>query len=175
MHGAHNIYRMDFNGLLERIDFINKAGIRNAAGEDVERLITIAMPVSQREKMVLGYLTTLCAEKNNPAECIITRSGIDYAGIELESGTLVIRGDAGDGAGTTMKGGKLIIDGNAGIDTGRSMSGGEIRAREIRGIGPTLGGRIYAQKVGSVAPGQRAKIFVAGKEYKTGILGRLGL
>ncbi|HIH44020.1 MAG TPA: hypothetical protein HA257_02740 [Candidatus Methanoperedenaceae archaeon] len=170
---------MDFEGLLERLDFISKAGIRSAAGDDVEGMIADAKPdakpSSQREKMVLGYLTTICAEKNDPAECVITRSGIDYAGIELERGTLVIRGDAGDRAGTTMKGGKLIIDGSAGVDTGRSMSGGEIHAKEIRGIGPTLGGRIYAEKAGSVAPGQKARIFIAGKPLKTGILGRLGL
>lgn len=170
---------MDFDAIIQKLDFPNKGNIKKyapASPEALKELINQADPNGdQIKKIVLGYLTTLCAEYLDPQPFILDRTGIDYVGIEIEKGTIIVKGSAGNNTGTTMKGGKIIVEGRAGINTGKSMRGGEIIASEIESIGNTLGGRINAEKVHGIAPKQGAEIYIDGKRYRPGFLKRFRL
>jgi hypothetical protein len=165
---------MDFEEIVSKLDFPSKENIKKyspTSPEALKELINQADPTGdQKKRIVLGYLTTLCAEYLDPQPFILERTGIDYVGIELEKGTIVVKGDAGNNTGTTMKGGKITIEGNTGINTGKSMMGGEIIASEIESIGNTFSGRINAKKVHDIAPKQGAEIYIEGKIYRPGFL-----
>ena len=121
--------------------------------------------------MVIGYLISLCAECMHPETYRLSRNNLDYIGFELEKGTIEV-GIAGNMLGSCMKGGKIIAQ-KAGEETGSSMTGGELIAGEIKSIGNTIGGKISAEKVGSISKAQGAEIFIGGVRFKRSLLERL--
>jgi len=55
-------------------------------------------------------------------------------GMRMESGIIIVKGNAGNTVGHEMRGGRIIIEGSVGVQPGFGMSGGEIH------IGGRLGG-----------------------------------
>ena len=121
--------------------------------------------------MVLGYLTSICAECIYPEKFHLSRNDLDYIGFELERGTIIVE-IAGNMLGTCMKGGIIKVK-KAGDETASSMNGGEIMADEIKSIGNTLKGKIVARQVGKISKNQGAQIFINGIKFKRSFLDRL--
>lgn len=121
--------------------------------------------------MVLGYLTSICAECMYPRIFHLSRNDLDYIGFELEKGTIIVE-IAGNMLGTCMKGGKIEVK-KAGDETGSSMNGGEIIADQIKSIGNTIKGKIVTRQVGKVSKNQGAQIFINGVKFKRSFLDRL--
>jgi glutamate synthase domain-containing protein 3 len=167
-----------FEDVLQKIEFIGKKEVSDCAPEDTKALLEIIHTARPRdewaEQMVLGYLTTLCAERMHP-EPLVLEEKIDFVGVELEKGHIIIKGDAGRGVGTTMRGGRITIEGSAGADTGKSMTGGEIEAERIESLGNTLGGVIRAKEIGKMDKNQGAEIYIEGKKYRKGFFSRFRL
>lgn len=165
-----------FDEILRELESVGKKELRACAPENTQELLEIiksATPGDEiTQKMALGYLTSICAEHLHP-EPLILEQKIDFTGIELEKGHIIIRGDAGKGTGTAMRGGKITIEGSAGKNTGKSMSGGEIEANTIEHLSNTLGGVVKARKIHAMDKTQNADIYINGKKYKKGLLTRL--
>ncbi|PWB49336.1 MAG: hypothetical protein C3F06_14390 [Candidatus Methanoperedenaceae archaeon] len=165
---------MELKEIIKQIANVSKVEIKRVAPKDCEEikdLILRSTPDDPYEKMVVGYLTSICAECMNPDTFHLRRNNLDYIGFELEKGTIET-GTAGKMLGTCMKGGKIKVN-KAGGETGSSMNGGEIIADEIMGIGNTLKGKIIAGKVGTISKNQGAEIIINGVKYKRSLLDRL--
>jgi hypothetical protein len=121
--------------------------------------------------MVLGYLTSLCAEYMYPEALRLEVNNLDYIGFELDKGSIEVEA-AGNMLGSCMRGGRIVAK-RAGDETGNGMADGEIIADEIKSIGNTIGGRIAAKNVGRVSKAQGAEIFINGVRFKRGLLDRL--
>ncbi len=160
--------------LIAKIENVSKSEVKKAApanGRDIHTIIKESFPRGPYDKMVLGYLTSLCAEYMYPGIFQLDENGLDYVGFELEKGTIEVE-IAGNNLGSCMRSGKIIAK-KAGDDTGSSMLGGEIDADEIKSIGNTLGGKINAKKVHNISKDQGAQIFIKGVKYKRGFLDSL--
>lgn len=165
---------MELVDIIKQIENVSKAEIKRVAPtdcEDIKEIISKSATEELYEKMVLGYLTSICAEYIHPGTLHISRENLDYIGFELEKGHIEV-GIAGNQLGTCMKGGKITAK-RAGNETGSSMTGGEIIADEIKSIGNTIGGRINTKKAGNFAKNQGAEIFIDGVRFKRGLLDRL--
>ena len=162
---------MNFENLLDKLEFIKKKEVCELAPRDTKELLEIihsAKPKDEwAERMVLGYLTTICAEYMHPDPLII-EGKLDFIGTELEKGHIIVRGDAGSGAGTAMRGGKITIGGNAGENTCKSMLGGELEAETIESLANTLHGVVKEKKINKIEKKQGADIYINGKKYKKG-------
>jgi len=163
---------MRLEDIIKQIGNVSKKEIRRIApmGE-IKTIIQVSDPVDVYEKMVLGYLTSICAEQMYPETFHIERDSLDYIGFELEKGSIEVK-NAGNMLGSCMKGGKITAI-RAGDETGASMTGGEIIADEIKSIGNTIGGRISAKRVDKLSKNQGAEIFINGVKYKRSLLDRL--
>lgn len=160
--------------LIAKIENVSKSEVKKAAptdSRDIHHIIRESVPRGPYDKMVLGYLTSLCAEHMYPGTFELDVNGLDYVGFELEKGIIAVE-LAGDKMGSCMRAGKIIAK-KAGDETGSSMVGGEIDADEIKSIGNTLGGKINVKKVHKISKDQGAQIFIKGARYKRGILDRL--
>lgn len=160
--------------IIQQIESVSKAEIKCVAPKDCKEIKEIILGSNTEElyeKMVLGYLTSLCAEFMYPETFNLEKNGIDYLGFELEKGYINVE-IAGNMLGTCMKGGKITAK-EAGEETGGSMTGGEIVADEIKSIGNTIGGRIVTKKAGKISKNQGAEIFINGIRFKRSLLERL--
>lgn len=160
--------------LIAKIENVSKSEVKRVAPKncrEINDIIKGSYPRSLYEKMLLGYLTTLCAENMYPMPFSLGTNGLDYVGFELEKGTIEVD-IAGNNLGSCMRSGKIIVK-KAGEETGSSMGGGEIVADEIKSIGNTIGGRITAKKVGKISNNQGAELIIKGKKYRRGILDNL--
>jgi len=165
---------MNLDEIIKQIANVSKAEIKRAAPEDCEEikdLILQSVPGDLYGKMVLGYLTSICAECMYPETFHLMRNDLDYIGFELEKGTIEV-GIAGNMLGTCMKGG-MIQAKKAGDETGSSMNGGEIMADEIKSIGNTIKGKIITRQVGKVSKNQGAEIIINGVKFKRSLIDRL--
>ncbi len=165
---------MRFEEIITKIENVSKSEVKKVApvnSRDIHDIIRRADPRSPYEKMVLGYLTSLCAEYMYPGTFLIEDNGLDYVGFELERGIIEVA-TAGNKLGSCMKSGKITVK-KAGEETGLGMAGGEIDADEIKSIGNTIGGRINVKKVHHISKDQGAEIFIKGKKFKHGFLGGL--
>lgn len=165
---------MKLEDIIRQIGNVSKAEIKRAAPAEcsaIKEIIKSSNPESMYEKMILGYLTTLCAEYMYPETFHLEVNGLDYAGFELERGSIEIEA-AGDMLGACMRGGKIVAK-RAGEETGSGMAGGEIIADEIKSIGNTIGGRIKTKKVGKISKSQGAEIFINGVKFRRGLIERL--
>lgn len=166
--------KMKLEDIIEQIENVSKAEIKRAAPKDcsgIKEIISKSAPKDLYEKMVTGYMTSLCAECMHPETFHLPQNNLDYVGFELERGCIEVE-IAGNMLGTCMKGGKIIAQ-KAGEGTGSSMTGGEIIAGENNSIGNTIGGRISAEKAGSISKAQGAEIFIGGVRFKRSLLDRL--
>jgi len=160
--------------LIAKIENVSKSEVKKAApadARDIHIIIRESVPRGPYDKMVLGYLTSLCAEHMYPGTFELDVNDLDYVGFELEKGIITVE-VAGSNLGSCMKGGKIIAK-KAGDETGSSMTGGEIDADEIKSIGNTIGGKINVKKVHGISKNQGAQIFVKGVKYKRGFLSGL--
>ncbi len=165
---------MRLEEIIEQIENVSKNEIRRKAPKDpgeIKEIIRKSNPADIYEKMVLGYLTSICAENMYPETFHIEQDNLDYIGFELEKGNIDVK-KAGNMLGSCMKGGKITA-GTAGDETGASMMGGELIADEIKSIGNTIGGRIITKKVDKISRTQGAEIFISGKKYKHGLIDKL--
>ena len=165
---------MKLEEIIKQISNVSKSEVKKAVADDCEKikdLISASMPDSLYEKMVLGYLTSICAECMYPEIFHLRRNDLDYIGFELDKGTIEVE-VAGNMLGSCMKGGSIRVK-KAGDETGSSMNGGEIIADEIRSIGNTIKGKIIAREVGRVSKNQGAEIIINGVKFKRGLLDRL--
>ncbi len=165
---------MELSDIIGQIKNVSKAEIKRVATKnckEIEEIIAESAPESLYEKMIIGYLTSLCAEYNYPETFHLHKNNLDYTGFELEKGNIVVE-IAGNMLGSCMKGGRIVTK-KAGEQMGSSMTGGEIIADEIRSIGNTIGGTIRAENVGKISKEQGAKIFIKGVRFKRGLLDRL--
>ncbi|MBU3966990.1 MAG: hypothetical protein KKG76_06425 [Euryarchaeota archaeon] len=160
--------------LIAKIENVSKSEVKKAApsdARDIHQIIMESVPRGPHDKMVLGYLTSLCAERMYPGTFELDVNGLDYIGFELEKGIIAVE-VAGDNLGSCMRHGKIIAK-KVGDETGSSMVGGEIDADEINSIGNTLGGKINVKKVHTISKDQGAEIFIKGVKFKRGFLDRL--
>ncbi len=165
---------MRFEEIITKIENVSKSEVKKVApanSREIHEIIKGADPRSPYEKMVLGYLTSLCAEYMYPGAFQIEENDLDYVGFELERGIIEV-GTAGNKLGSCMKSGKIVVK-KAGEGTGSGMAGGEIVADEIKSIGNTIGGKISANKVHNISKDQGAEILIKGKKFKRGFLGGL--
>ncbi len=165
---------MELEDIIEKIGNVSKAEIKRVAPKDcseIKKIIFNSNPADTYRKMVLGYLTSICAECMYPETLQIPNDDLDYIGFELEKGNIEVA-SAGNMLGTCMRNGKIIAR-KAGDDTGKSIAGGEIIADEIKSIGDTISGRITTKKVDKIAKTQGAQIFVNGVMFKRSLLDRL--
>ncbi len=165
---------MKLEEIIKQIANVSKSEIKKIAPEDcdeLKNLILESKPGSLYEKMILGYLTSICAECMYPEIFQLARNDLDYVGFELEKGTIIVE-IAGNMLGTCMKGGMIQVK-KAGDETGSSMNGGEIIADEIKSIGNTLKGKIMVKQVGKISKNQGAQIFINGVKFKRSFLDRL--
>ena len=165
---------MKLENIIEQIENVSKAEIKRVAPRDcseITEIIAESNPENLYEKMIIGYLTSLCAEYIYPETFHLSKNNLDYTGFELERGNIEVE-IAGNMLGSCMKGGKIVSK-KAGDGTGSSMTGGEIIAEEIKSIGNTIGGRIRAENVGKISKDQGAEIFISGRKFKRSLLDRL--
>ncbi len=165
---------MELSDIINQIENVSKAEIKRVAPKnckEIEEIIAESAPESLYEKMIIGYLTSLCAEYTYPQTFHLFKNNLDYIGFELEKGNIEVE-IAGNMLGSCMKEGKIVAK-KAGEQTGSSMTGGEIIADEIKSIGNTIGGTIRAENVGEILKNQGAKISVRGVRFKRGLLDRL--
>lgn len=165
---------MELTDIIVQIENVSKAEIKRIAPKtcsEIKEIISNSKPSNLYEKMVTGYLTSLCAEYMHPETFQLEQNDLDYTGFELERGTIEVE-TAGNMLGVCMKGGKIIAK-RAGEETGSSMTGGEIIAGEIKSIGNTIGGRINVKKVDKISKTQGAEIFINGRRFKRSLLERL--
>jgi len=165
---------MMLEDIIKQIANVSKAELKKVAPGDcdeIKDLISGSNPGSLYEKMVLGYLTSICAECMHPEIFHLSRNDLDYIGFELEKGTIEVE-IAGNMPGACMKGGKIEVK-KAGDETGSGMNGGEIIADEIKSIGNTIKGKIIAREVGTVSKNQGAEIIIDGIKFKRGLLDKL--
>jgi hypothetical protein len=165
---------MQLENIIEQIENVSKAEIKRVAPADcdsIKEIIQRSNPKDPYEKMILGYLTSLCAEYMHPGIFSLEVNRLDYVGFELEIGGIEVE-TAGDMLGACMRSGKIIVK-QAGEGTGSGMAGGEIIADENKSVGNTIGGRIAAKRVGKVSKSQGAEIFIDGTRFKRGLIGSL--
>lgn len=165
---------MTLENIIEKIENVSKDEIKRVAPNDssaIKEIINKSSPENIYEKMVVGYLTSICAEGMHPDTFHIERDGLDYIGFELDKGNIEVD-TAGNMLGTCMKSGNITAK-KAGDETGKSMTGGEIAASEIKGIGNTIGGIIRAEKVEKVSKVQGAEIIIRGEKFRRSFLDRL--
>lgn len=165
---------MRLEDIIKQIENVSKNEIKRAAPADcdgIKEIIIRSDPADLYEKMVIGYLTSICAECIYPGTFVLEKDNLDYVGFELEKGNIEV-GAAGNMLGTCMKGGKIVAK-KAGDETGKSMTGGEIIADSISSIGSTIGGRISTKNVNTISKNQGADIFINGIKFKRGLLDRL--
>ncbi len=164
---------MELRDIIEQIENVSKAEIKRVAKDCalIKEIIAKSSPRDMYEKMVIGYLTSLCAEYIYPETFHIKQNDLDYIGFELEKGTIEVE-IAGNMLGACMKGGKIVAQ-RAGDEVGSSMTGGEIVAGGVKSIGNTIGGRISTEKAGKISKEQGAEIFIGGVRFKRSLLDRL--
>jgi len=165
---------MELEGIIKQIENVSKAEVKRIAPKDcaaIKEIILKSNPKELYEKMVIGYLTSLCAEYMHPETFRLSKNNLDYIGFELEKGNIEVE-IAGNMLGACMKGGKIIAQ-KGGEGTGSSMTGGEILAGEVKSIGNTIGGRISADKAGSISKAQGAEIFIGGVRFKRTLFDKL--
>jgi formylmethanofuran dehydrogenase subunit C len=80
---------------------------------------------------------------------------VDFAGMGLDGGEIIIEGDGAAYAGRGMKGGKLTIKGNTGSYLGAAMSGGTIHVAGNAGdmLGSVLPGDRFGMTGGTIVVG----------------------
>ncbi|NJD75574.1 MAG: hypothetical protein FIB08_00570 [Candidatus Methanoperedens sp.] len=165
---------MELKDIIKQIGNVSKGEVKRVAPQDckeIKEIIIKSDPIDLYEKMVVGFLTSLCAEYMYPETFYLERGNLDYIGFELEKGNIETQA-AGKNLGTCMKGGKIIVK-TAGEETGSGMSGGEIIAEEIKSIGNTIGGRIITKKVDKISKTQGADISINGVKFRRGLVERL--
>ncbi len=165
---------MELSDIIEQIENVSKVEIKRVAPKnckEIEEIIAESIPQSPYEKMLIGYLTSLCAEYTYPQTFHLFKNNLDYIGFELENGNIEVE-IAGNMLGSCMKGGRIVAK-RAGEQTGSSMTGGEIIVDEIKSIGNTIGGTIRAENVGKISKDLGAAIFIKGVRFKRGLLYRL--
>ncbi len=101
---------MEFEDIIEQIENVSKAEIKRVAPKEcseIKNIIFNSNPHDPYRKMVLGYLTSLCAECTYPEPLQIPKENLDYIGFELDRGNIEV-GAAGNMLGTCMRNGKVI-------------------------------------------------------------------
>ncbi len=99
-----------------------------------------------RERVLVGDIFTV---RDGERSALVIEGGserFDRVGEGMQSGSLILEGDAGARAGRAFAGGRLIIAGNAGVFAASGARGGHI---EIGGsAGAFLGGPLAGERAG---------------------------
>ena len=107
-------------------EFQHEDGFYSVPGLFLSRLIEVAKdPGYTLQIRHLGLLLGYLGEQNT--KHVTINGDVDgMLGREMAGGTLLVKGNAGDGPGIKMAGGEIRIEGNAGQNAGTQMHGGSI-------------------------------------------------
>ncbi len=123
-------YKIDANffnasAMLEGLDYTIK---------DIELLVPIIERTYKNANIVFNYSIGIFVsaainriiKETDTINLDFTSMKVNYLGLYLPCGNLIIHGNVGDYTGSEMKGGNITICGNAGNNTGEHMRGGSI-------------------------------------------------
>lgn len=106
--------------------------------EDIKKILDNVAPFTISEKMIIGYLTSIAAEKLAiRGEALIVKENFDYIGIEMRNGRILVK-NAGSYLGKNMYDGEIKVEGDALGNVGEGMVGGKIE----------IAGDVYGDYVG---------------------------
>lgn len=118
--------------LADRVpDHPKKEEIEELVSDDVLPRLLSSTPHEKKEYVVWGYVTSIAAERSRQP---VTVRPIDFAGLELSSGTLILNSDGKSRpshVGERMSYGMIRL-GDAGDYLGHGMTGGGIVASSCR-------------------------------------------
>lgn len=118
--------------------------LRGLANAEISALVV----GGSKRHLTVGDVFDVAGDAGDTVNIHSGTATLDFAGAEMDSGTLNIDGDAGAYAGRKMRGGKLEVRGNAGNYLASGMSGGMIH---ITGsAGDNLGGVLSGDRFGMI-------------------------
>lgn len=107
----------------------SRATVEEIAAQEQSQLdLLISADPGKKFGLLWGYLSSLAAERSPSPLHLPFR---DYAGLEMERGTIILQ-EAASHVGERMRGGKILVQGRAGDHLGHEMSGGGIVAAGCR-------------------------------------------
>ncbi|MBU4607082.1 MAG: formylmethanofuran dehydrogenase subunit C [Methanobacterium sp.] len=100
------------------------------AGKSIDEIRQIKIAHGNTEVELSEFFNVKGESSENPSEIRIVIDGDVYntkrIGYGMQSGEILVKGNASMYVGTEMKGGKIVVEGNVGSWAGRDMEGGEL-------------------------------------------------
>ncbi len=110
----------------------------NLGINDIEKILNNVTPLTLLEKIIIGYLTSVAAEKLAiRGEALVIEKNFDYIGIEMKDGKILVK-NAGDYIGKNMYDGEIKVEEDTLGNVGEGMVGGKIE----------IAGDVYGDYVG---------------------------
>jgi len=105
---------------------------------DIKKIINKVIPSTILEKTIMGYLTSIAAEKMAiRGETLFIEREMDYIGLEMKNGKILVK-NTGEYLGKNMYGEEIIVEGDTFGNVGEGMIGGRIE----------ISGNVYGDYVG---------------------------
>lgn len=134
----------------ERLDLsaLTPARLAGLSSSEIPRLVV----GTTNRKATLGDFFTVSGKAGDTVTIAGGSSRLDFIGAELDSGTVIVEGDAGMCAGRSMRGGRLEIKGDAGPWLASGLTGGQIFVKGSAGsnVGGMRPGDPYGMSGGIV-------------------------
>jgi formylmethanofuran dehydrogenase subunit C len=108
------------------VEGITPDGVRGKSLPEIERLEVLEGNVQSR---LADFFTVSGGTGDETHEWEGELSGVHWIGAKMQSGRIMVAGDAGRHIGSEMRGGEIHIQGNAGDWVGGEMRGGLIHVR----------------------------------------------
>ncbi len=98
----------------------------NLGINEIEKILNNVIPLTLSEKKIIGYLTSVAAEKLAiRGEALVIEKNFDYIGMEMKNGKILVK-NAGNYMGKNMYDGEIKVEGNTLGNVGEGMVGGKI-------------------------------------------------
>jgi formylmethanofuran dehydrogenase subunit C len=135
----------------------SRATVEEIAAQEQSQLdLLISADPGKKFRLLWGYLSSLAAERSPSPLHLPFR---DYAGLEMERGTIILQ-EAASHVGERMRGGKILVQGSCGERAGWLMRSGSLYVRGDCGeyLGLLMsGGRILVKGKAARRAGWRRK------------------
>jgi formylmethanofuran dehydrogenase subunit C len=135
----------------------SRATVEEIAAQEQSQLdLLISADPGKKFGLLWGYLSSLAAERSPSPLHLPSR---DYAGLEMERGTIILQ-EAASHVGERMRGGKILVQGSCGERAGWLMRSGSLYVRGDCGeyLGLLMsGGRILVKGKAARRAGWRRK------------------
>jgi formylmethanofuran dehydrogenase subunit C len=135
----------------------SRATVEEIAAQEQSQLdLLISADPGKKFGLLWGYLSSLAAERSPSPLHLPSR---DYAGLEMEKGTIILQ-EAASHVGERMRGGKILVQGSCGERAGWLMRSGSLYVRGDCGeyLGLLMsGGRILVKGKAARRAGWRRK------------------